>query len=182
VVAQGVTRIYPDPDTLILSPGDTGTLEIRVENVSQLAGAEMHLTFAPTVLEIVDTDAAMEGVQIAHGDFLSPDFVVQNTVDSSSGTIDYAIACIPVDKAVSGDGVLARIPFNAIAHGETEVRIRSTLLADKQSRPIEVETGSSMVFVNRSGPSPMVMALIWGVAIAVAACFVALVWRVVLAR
>jgi hypothetical protein len=182
VVAQGGARIYTDPDTLILAPGDSGTLEIRVENVSQLAGAEVHLTFAPTVLEMVDTDAAMEGIQISHGGFLSPDFVVQNIVDPSAGTIDYAIACIPVDKAVSGDGVLARISFNTIAHGETEVRIRSTLLADRQSQSIEVETRSSMVYVNRTGPSPMVKALIWVVAIAVAAGLIVLVWRAVSAR
>lgn len=177
VAAQG-TRIWLDPETLPLAPGDVGTLDIHVENVAQLAGAEVHLTFDPALLEVVDADPAMEGTQITHGNFLSPDFVVQNTA-YITGTIDYAIACMPLDKAVSGNGVLASITFRALAEGETEVAIRSVILSDTQGQPIAVETGSSEV-VSHSGPSLGVWALIG--LVAVAAGFAAVVWRTVKAR
>jgi hypothetical protein len=179
--AQGA-QIWLDPATLDLAPGDVGTLAIRVEDVAQLAGAEVSLTFDPALLEVVDAIPSVEGAQVAHGDFLSPDFVVQNTADPTIGTVDYAIACMPLDKAVSGSGVLARITFRALAEGETSVAIRSALLADMQRQPIAVETGSSVVVVTRSGPSPEVWALIGLVAAAVAAGFIAVVWNAVRER
>jgi len=167
---------------LDLAPGDVGTLDIRVENVVQLAGAEVHVIFDPALLEVVDADPSLEGIQIAHGDLLSPDFVVQNVADTATGTVDYAIVCIPVDKAVSGSGVLARITFHALAEGETLVNIRSTLLADMQGQPIEVETGSSVVAVSRPGPSSAVWLLIGLIAAAVAAGSIVVVRNAVKAR
>jgi len=182
VAAQEGTLISLSPETLSLSPGDTGTLKIRVENIAQLAGAELHLTFNAALLEIVDADPEIEGVQIAHGDFLSPDFVVQNIADPAAGTIDYTITCMPLDKAASGSGVLARITFNTLAEGETEVKIRSTLLADVQGQSIPVETGPGVLVTSYSGSSLAVWAMIGLVAAAVAAGFIVVVWRAIKAR
>jgi hypothetical protein len=181
-VAAPGARIWLDPATLDLAPGDVGTLEIRVEDIAELAGAEVHLTFDPALLEVVDADPAIEGTQIAHGDFLSPDFVVQNVADPANGTVDYAIATMQLDKAASGSGVLARITFDALAEGETLITISGALLADMQGRPIEVETGSSVAVISRPGPSPGVWALIGLVAAAVVAGFVAVVWNAVKER
>ena len=180
-LAQG-TRMWLSPATLDLAPGAVGTLEVRVEDVAQLAGAEVSLTFEPALLEVVDAEPATPGTQIAHGDFLSPDFIVRNGVDSATGTVDYAIACMPLDKAVSGSGVLARLTFRALAEGETYVTVRSALLADMQKQPIPVETGSSVVVINRPGPSSAVWALIGVVAVAVAIGFIVVVWNAVRER
>jgi hypothetical protein len=167
---------------LELAPGDEGTLDVRVEDVAQMAGAELHLTFDPAVLEVVDADSLMEGVQIAHGDFLSPDFVVQNIAEPGTGGVDYAIACMPLDKAVSGSGVLARVTFRALAKGEIQVAVRSALLADVQERPIPVETGSSVVVVSRLNPPLAVWIPIGLIAVAVVAGFVVVVRNAVKAR
>jgi len=179
--AQGV-KVWLDPATLNLAPGDVGTLDIRVENVIQLAGAEVHLAFDPALLEVVDADPETEGAQIAHGDFLSPDFVAQNIADPATGTVNYAIACMPLDKVVSGSGVLARVTFRALGGGETLIAIRSALLADMQGQRIAVETGEGVVVIGRPGPSPAIWALIGLVAAAVAAGFIVVVWNAVKAR
>ncbi len=171
-----VARLRLDPATLNLATGGVGELDIRVENVSRLAGAEVHLTFNPTLLEIVDADPATEGVQIAHGEFLSPDFVVQNAADSTAGTIDYAIACMPLDKAVSGSGVLAHVTVRALAKGETQIEVSGALLADMEEQPIPVETASSVVVIGSPGPSPMVWALIGVIAAAIAVGIVVVFW------
>jgi hypothetical protein len=176
------TRIWLDPVRLEMAPGDTGTLEIRVENIHQLAGAEVHLTFDPALLEVIDEDPLTAGGQIAHGDFLSPDFVAQNIAESGSGTMDYAIACIPVDKAVSGSGVLARISFHALSEGETLVAIRSVLLADPQGRPIETDADSSLIVISRPGPPSTVWVLIGLVAAIVALGLAVVVWSTIKTR
>ncbi len=175
--AQEGTSISLGPETLALAPGDTGSVEIRVENITRLAGAEIHLTFDPTLLEIVDADPETEGAQIAHGDFLSPDFVVQNVADSSEGMIDYAISCMPLDKAVSGSGVLARVTFHTLGEGETVIEVNSVMLSDVQGQLIPVETRSGAVVTSHSGLSITVWAMIGLVAVAVMAGFTVVVWR-----
>ena len=180
--AQGGARILLAPETLALAPGDTGTLEIRLEEIAQLVGVEVHLTFDPSLLEVTDADPAADGAQIAHGDFISPDFVVQNVADPSAGTIDYAIACMSLDDAGSGSGLLARINFNVLAEGETEIKIRSTILGDVEGQAIPVEIGPGVIVTSRSDPSRAAWAVIGLVAVAVAAGFVAVVWRAVRAR
>jgi hypothetical protein len=183
-VAAPGAKIRLDPATLDLAPGDVRTLDVRVENVTQLAGAEVRLTFDPALLEVVDADPAAEEIQIAHGDFLRPDFVVRNVADPVVGTVDYAIACMPADGAVSGSGVLARVTFRALAEGETVVAIGGALLADVWSQPIavEIETGSSGVVIRRPSPSLEVRVLIGLVALAVAAGFIAVMWNAIKAR
>lgn len=181
-VAASGGRVWLDPATLELAPGDVGTLDIRVENVTRLAGAEVHLTFDAALLEVVDADPSTEGTQITHGEFLSPDFVVRNEADPSHGTVDYAIACMDLDRAASGGGVLAHITFRALAEGESRVTISGALLADAQGRPIAVETDSSVVAAKRSGPSIEVRVLIGLVAAAVAAGSLTLIWNAVRER
>jgi len=175
-------RMWLDPETLDLAPGDVATVKIQVDDVVELAGVEVHLTFDPALLEVVDADPSSEGTQIAHGDFLSPDFVVQNAVGPSKGTVDYAIAPMQLDKAASGSGVLARITFRALAEGETLIKISGALLADTAGRPIEVETGSSVAVISRPGPSAGVWALIGLVAAAVVAGSIAVAWTTIQER
>lgn len=174
--AQG-PKIWIDPPLVELAPGDESTVAIHVSNVTTMAGAEVHLTFDPVIMEVLDADPGTDGVQIAHGDFLSPDFVAQNIVDMSTGTIDYAIACMPADKAVSGDGVLARISFRTLSAGKTQLVIRSVILADKGGVPIEAEIESGIVTVRPKGPSPVVWGLIGLVAVAVAVGVAAVIWN-----
>lgn len=181
VVGQEAT-LRLEPDMLELAPGDEGALEIRMENVEKLAGIELHLAFDPVLLEVVDQDIAEEGAQIAHGDFLSPDFVAQNLTQVDEGVIDYAIACIPVDKAVSGSGTLARVRFRALSEGETIVEIRGFLLSDPEGQPIGATTESSLIVVSRGGPSSTVWVLIGIVAVIVVSGFIAVMWRTVKAR
>lgn len=165
--AQAVAAVRLEPSSLEVREGAKSTLSVKVEDVEDLAGAEVHLVFDPRMLAVVDANPEEDGIQIAHGDFLSPDFVVQNAADQTSGKIDYAIACMPLDKSVTGGGTLARVTIEALATGESEVSIESALLADSRSQPIGVELGSSTVSIG-SGRAPTGL-LAGGLAVAVAA-------------
>jgi hypothetical protein len=174
VSAQGA-QLWLDPSSLNLAPGDVKTVDIRVKDVTELAGAEVHLAYDPALLEVVDADAETDGVQIAHGDFLSPEFVVQNTADGTTGTVDYAIALMSLDNAASGDGVLARITFRGLSKGKTTIAVQGVLLADKDGQPIDVETESSQAVVG--GSSFSIVWVLIGVAGVVVLVGVALILR-----
>ena len=59
------------------------------------------------------------GVQVAPGDFLSADFVVQNRADNQAGTIDFAVTQLNPSKTKSGSGTLFTVYFQGIAADKT---------------------------------------------------------------
>lgn len=180
--AQG-TRMWLDPATLQMATGDESTVDIRVETAVELAGAEIHVGFDSELLEVVDADPSVDGVQIAHGDFLSADFVIQNDAAATAGRIDYAIACIPLDKAVSGEGVLARLTFRAVAEGEAQVTVDRVLLANARGESVEVETGSSLITISGPGQGVLrgVLIGVAGTTVVLGGCVV-VGWRTLRAR
>ncbi len=152
--AQGSATVRVEPTVLTLRPGEEGTVRIRIEGVEDLAGAEIHLTYDADVLEVVDADAQMEGLQIAHGDLLAADFIAQNAADPQTGRIDYAVARMPPHTPATGDGVLAVITVRAKGEGEGTLVLRDVLLANSEGYPIPAEVASDVVAVTvRTAPS-----------------------------
>lgn len=135
----------------------TTTVNIRVASVTSLYGAEVHLTFNPALLEVVDSDAGTAGVQIQPGTFLSADFTAQNVVDQAAGKIDFAVAQMPPNQPVSGDGVLATITFKGQADGTSNVDFVSIILSDRDGMAIGAGTQGGSVTVGAGGtPVPTV--------------------------
>lgn len=130
----------PSVDTTItLSPNassivgcDMVDVEIWINDVTDLYGADVRLTFDPAILQVVDVNGGVPGVQIANGTFLqvgwSP-FKVH--ADNTAGTIKYAITQFNPTLPVSGSGVLATITFQAKAVGNSDVAFTYTKLADR---------------------------------------------------
>jgi hypothetical protein len=111
------------------------TVSVKAGDIGDLTALEIHLSFDPGILEVIRLDA---------GDFLAPDFVVQNTFDNTAGTIDYAAAQINRAPA-NGSGTLLEIVFRAKASGDSPLAFRvmqaapaGVLLADSSGLAIEV--------------------------------------------
>lgn len=133
------------PDTNMVKAGASFHVTLQAEQISGLTAAEAHLAFDPALLEVV----AVQG-----GDFLQPDFVVQNVFDNASGTIDYAVAQLD-HPAAEGSGALLVIEFRAKAAGETVIRFRSTpaasagaLLADADGNAIQVSLAEASISIS----------------------------------
>jgi hypothetical protein len=135
--AQPQTVLKVTPQTLKVKVGERTTVDLAVEQVSELYGAEVHVKFDPDVLQVVDTDPAQEGVQIEPGTLPIPDFVVQNTADNQVGTIDYASTQLPPNKPGKGNGVVARITFQAKKVAVTSIQFDQFLLADTMGGSIQ---------------------------------------------
>ncbi len=136
-LAQGSATVLLSPQSATVTTGGATTVEIRIENVTGLYGAEVHLTFDPALLEVVDSDQATDGVQILAGSFLKPEVVPQNEVDLANGKIDFAISQMLPSAAVDGSGVLATVTFKGKAAGTSNVNFTNVLLADQSGNPID---------------------------------------------
>ncbi len=141
VRAQG-TVIYLNPGTATLEPGGTVTVNIAIDGVSNLYGAEVHLTYDPAILEVV-------GAKINPGSMLYSDIVVQNRVDAATGKIDYAIAQKAPHTPFNGNGVLASVTFRAKAVGTSAVNFTAAALADNNAAPLSATTRNSTYTVSQ---------------------------------
>ena len=98
--------------------GDTFTLDIRAENVSDLAGWQFDIAFDPAILEAIN---------VSEGDFLKTDggttFFQGGSIDNASGKITGLSAARLSGGGASGTGTLLQVRFKAKAAGETELAL-----------------------------------------------------------
>lgn len=151
-LAQGITVVI-SPSSHEIDVGTTTTVDIRIENVTGLYGGEVHLTFDPTLVEVVDADAGTAGVQIQPGTFLKADFTAQNVVDQEAGKIDFAISQMAPNEAVSGSGVFATVTFQGKASGTSAISFVSAILSSQEGEAISHSTQNGNVVVGAT-PTP----------------------------
>jgi len=150
------TMVFIDPSSREVTVDATTTVNIRIDNVTNLFGAEVHLKFdPPTLLEVVDADSGVAGVQIQPGTFLKPHFTAQNVVYQASGEIHFAISQGPGDAPVSGSGVLATITFKGVGVGTSTLSFTNVILAAPGGVPISTGTqGGSVTVAGEETPTP----------------------------
>jgi LysM repeat protein len=153
-VAQTEAVIRFEPPSAQVEVGSLQVIELRIENVSNLAGADVQVQFNPTVLQVQDADPGNEGIQIEPGNFPTPDFVAANTVNNTDGLLQYAAVQIPPTQPVSGSGLLARVTFQAVAAGTSDLIFARADLASGEAEPIAVTSQSGQIVVG--GPGPIV--------------------------
>ena len=154
--APQATIVRCDPATVAGPLGGTIDIDIYVENVVELYGADVRLGFDPAVLEVVDAepdpDAEVDPIQITPLDtFLSPDFVVRKGLGypEDPDVIWYAVTQVNPSEAVSGSGPLARITFRALEAGSFTLPITYHKLARRDSLEIpSTAQGCSITFVD----------------------------------
>ena len=102
-------------DTTPIRSGDTVTLRLNANDVTDLAGWQTDISFDPAVLE---------AVEVSEGDFLSvksgDTFFLKGIIDNTAGKIT-GISTAKLKGSGSGTGTLLLIIFKAKAVGETRV-------------------------------------------------------------
>ena len=97
---------------------DTFTLDIRAENVFDLAGWQFDIAFDP---------AALEAISVSEGNFLKADggttFFQSGSIDNASGKIT-GLSAARFSGGVSGVGTLLQVRFKAKSAGETQLALR----------------------------------------------------------
>ncbi len=133
-----------EPTASSFQVGDTLKVLVKAENISDLSAIEVHLSFNPLVLEVIE---------IRDGGFITADFTVQNTFDNTAGTVDYAIAQID-HPPVNGNGTFFEVTFRAKASGDSPILFSGTnaapsgiILSDSKGNAIEVSISSGNISV-----------------------------------
>jgi hypothetical protein len=115
-----------NPPISVTRIGQTITVELYLNSVTDLWGGQVALDFDPAILKVVDA-AGNPATKIQRGTFLNPARVTEviNVADNTAGRIEYAATLRndphnPVPPA-SGSGSFAIIKFKGIALGSSPV-------------------------------------------------------------
>lgn len=128
-----------EPAVVAGHPGQQLTVGLYIENIADLYGVEMELSFNPAIAQVVDADPGTPGVQIQPlSGFLSPDFVVRRSADNVAGIIQYAATQVAPSPPVSGSGAVAAVTFQSVANGTFSMPFSDVLLSSIDGTPIDV--------------------------------------------
>jgi general secretion pathway protein D len=146
--AAGVTplpvngpRIRFEPPTMELTPGQTTTVGIAVDNVTDLFSVPIMIQYNPAVISIEEA---------RHGSFLSggtQDIAIVQRVDKEHGQAIISATRQPNTPGVSGSGTLLGIVVKAIGAGVSNLSIVQVNAKDSQQKTIPLVTNEATIRV-----------------------------------
>ncbi len=148
-VAADTGHITVEPAAQTIAAGSIATVSIQMGAGAPVYGVEVHLSFDPTLLEVVDEDSAKNGVQVKPGTLFAgkQTFTVMNTADNTAGTVDYVVTLMGEPHAVEEGGSIIVVGFRGRANGQATVAIARAVAGDQAARLIEVVTQDGSVTV-----------------------------------
>ena len=141
VVNEGINYAFSEPNIHL---GDTFTLDIRAENMVDLAGWQFDIVFDPEMLE---------AVEINEGGFLKTDgestFFQQGTIDNTSGKIIGLNATRFNEDGATGTGTLLSVTFLAKTEGETRLTLDNLQFGSVTGKIIPIEPAEVIITIAR---------------------------------
>jgi general secretion pathway protein D len=134
-------RIRFEPASMDLTPGQTYTVGIAVDNVSDLFSIPLMIQYNPAVISIEEA---------RHGSFLSggtQEIAVVQRVDKEHGQAIISATRQPNTPGVSGSGTLLGIVIKAIAPGNSNLSIVQVNAKDSQQKSIPLVSSEATVHV-----------------------------------
>ena len=112
------TKLSFSIDETPVRVGDTFTLHLNAENVTDFAGWLCDIVFDP---------AALEAIEVSEGDFLKADggttFFLESMIDNTTGKITGLGTARFSKGGVNGTGRLLSVTFTAKVSGDTQVKL-----------------------------------------------------------
>lgn len=157
-LAKSGTIVRVSPEETLMDPNTTADIEIWVEGVEDLWAFSITLEFDPDLIQVVDADPSIAGVQVVPGSFLESEspraMVVTNTVDNGIGVINFGLTQLRITDddplPQSGSGVLLR--FTVLSKDMldvTELVIgEETILSKRDGTLIETALANGWILID----------------------------------
>ena len=143
--AEGNTTITLSPAPALITGCQPVKVQIMVNDVLNLYGADVRLSFDPAMLEVVD-DLPNPGINIQPVDtFLTNLWVVKNEADNAAGTVWYAVTQLNPATPKSGSGALATIHLKVKMAGTSALSFTYKKLVDMQANEIPAASTNGRV-------------------------------------
>jgi general secretion pathway protein D len=140
--AQAVqAKLHFEPASAQLKVGQTTTIGVVVDNITDLYSIPMLLQYDPAVISIEE---------VQHGGFLSggtQEIAIVQQVNKERGQAIISATRQPNTPGVSGTGTLMGIVVKALRPGASNLSIVQVNAKDSQQRPIPLVTGEATIQV-----------------------------------
>ncbi|MCC7141841.1 MAG: hypothetical protein IT349_07025, partial [Candidatus Eisenbacteria bacterium] len=131
-------RTSPAHSTEAALVGDTTSVAVVVDNVSELGGFEAQLSFDPTVLQV---DRVVIGA--LPGSSGRTVYALSPKIDNLAGTVRFGACSVGLAAGQAGSGVLARVVFQVEScDGSTDLDLSDVLITGVDGWPFELESVS----------------------------------------
>ncbi|MBX3000923.1 MAG: hypothetical protein KF893_20540 [Caldilineaceae bacterium] len=143
-------------DGTSIAVAGNATFVIELLNVDDLYGYELTLRFNGARVHFEDADPGRAGVNFQVGDFLSPDFVVLNDVNNTTGQAQLALTQLSPSEPVSGSGELGRATIKGVSSGMVSFSFADVVLSDPTgvAIPVTLQGCSIEVLPGETTPPP----------------------------
>ena len=143
-IVDPIFSFFTEASTILV--GDTFTLHLNAENITDLARWQCDIEFDPNVLE---------AVEVVEGDFLKESgattFFLESTIDNTSGKITGLDAVRLNRDGISGTGRLLSVTFRAKATGDTQVTLTNLYAGSSKSVEIQVKIPEIVITISDVG-------------------------------
>ncbi len=122
------------------------TTVIKVEDVSNLTGVELEVTYDPDVIQVIDAEPGQRGVQVRRDSIFDTASISQNAVDTRNGRIFFG-ADLLGSQTIAGDQNLIAIDWRPQQVGASPVVLARVVLRDAAGKPLEFDSQDGSVEV-----------------------------------
>ena len=156
VVSQGEVEVRITPENVQVTPNGTVDIAVEVVGVQDLYAFDISFEFNRDVVQVVDANPDLDGVQVALGTFVEPGFVLLNDADNAVGTLRFAMTQLNPTTPKSGTGTLIVIKLRGVqvnpssALALQNVKLSSPAGVEIQSNPVD---GEVEIISSQAGPT-----------------------------
>ncbi len=136
-----VSRLRFEQTPVEGTPGARFTLNLLAENVTDLFGVPMRVTYDPKLLQLAD---------VRRGALLASDgqeVIVSKNIENDRGEASINLSRFPGSAGISGSGVLVVLEFQATAAGKAVVNLSNIAARNVRLEPIPLEAAPAEVVV-----------------------------------
>ena len=138
VEAQTIARIGLLED-MEIRPGVEVEIPIDIEDVVDLYGIDIELTFDPEFWEFRDADPNRLGIQVQLGDFLDPGILLYYDIYPEEGRIHLVTSQVRPSEGKTGDGNIMVLYATALKTGTTGFEVSNVEMSTRDGDDIPVE-------------------------------------------
>ena len=139
VANSGIRYAFSKPTIHV---GDTFTLDIRAENVPDLAGWQFDIAFDA---------AALKAIEVNEGEFLktggATTFFQRGTINNTAGRIRGLSSASLSGEGVTGTGALLSVTFSAKTDGQTQLVLHNLQFGSSTGQAIPAEPRKTVIVV-----------------------------------
>ena len=147
-VFQPGINFFFSTDTERYEVGETFTLHLNVENVSDLGGWQADIVFDPAVLR---------ADKVSEGDFLKDDdespFFDAGTINNKTGEITGLKAVRIFQNRISRQGRLLSVEFTVVGSGESRLTLDNFQVGSRRGETIPIIPPEIVIVVEGDGPT-----------------------------